>query len=382
MEALFNARLLTPDGLGSKDVVLIEHGRIVDIVRHVPENARPVDLGGGILAPGFIDVQVNGGGGVLFNDAPSVETIARIAAAHRRFGTTGLLPTYVTGPDMAVAAEAVAGAIEARVPGVLGIHFEGPHISAAKRGVHDQSHISKLADANAMPKIADGVTLMTLAPECVPPEAIQAMVAQGVIVSAGHTEADCTAVQDAFAAGATGVTHLFNAMSPLESRAPGAVGAALTEDGVWCGIIVDGHHVHYKTVELAWRAKPRGKLILVTDAMPPVGADVGSFMLGDQRVNVEGGRCVTAEGRLAGSALDMAQAVRNCVHHAGIPLDEALQMASAYPADFLGLSHKLGRTAPGYTANFVLLDDALQVRATWIDGAAEWYDGPAEEGGH
>lgn len=370
MEALFNARLLTPDGLTPTGALLIEGGRIVEVVQQVPESARAVDLGGGILAPGFIDVQVNGGGGLLFNDAPHIEAVERIARAHRRFGTTGLLPTFITGPEegMALAAKAVGEAIDARIPGVLGIHFEGPHISAARRGVHDETQIRAAADGAAYPMSEGGITLVTLAPECVSPAAIEAMVAQGVIVSAGHTEADYATMAAAFTVGVTGATHLFNAMAPLGSRAPGPIGAALTNDKVWCGIIVDGHHVHYKSVEIAWRAKPRGKLMLVTDAMSPVGASLTSFTLGDRPVMVENGRCVTEEGRLAGSALDMAQAVRNCVNHVGIPLDEALRMASTYPADFLGLSRKLGRLAPGCDANLVLLDDALQVRATWIEG--------------
>jgi len=380
--ALVNARLLTPDEFGRDEVVLIDHGKIVDVLSQVPDGAQTVDLGGGILAPGFIDVQVNGGGGVLFNEAPSVKSIERIARAHRRFGTTGLLPTYVTGPaeGMVAAAEAVTDAIEARVPGILGVHLEGPHISAEKRGVHDERHIRALPDIEALPMA--GITLVTLAPECVSPDAIRSLVARGVIVSAGHTQAGHSVMHKAFDAGVTGVTHLFNAMSPLGSREPGTVGAALTNDHCWCGIIVDGHHVHYDSVRIAWRAKPRGKLMLVTDAMPPVGSDMTSFVLGDQPITVADGRCVTGEGRLAGSTLDMAQAVRNCVNHVGIPRDEALRMASTYPADFLGLSKCLGRIAPGYNANLVLLDDTMQVRATWIDGRVEWHGTAPPSGGH
>lgn len=377
LQALVNGTVLTAREALEGHAVLIRDGRILDIVAgaDVPAEAAPTDLAGGVLAPGFIDIQVNGGGGVLFNDAPSPETIARIAAAHRRFGTTGLLPTLMTASrdKMKRAIAAVRAAIEGGVPGVLGIHLEGPHLNPSKAGAHEKAHIRPpgRGDADLLASLGVGRTVVTLAPECVAGAFVRALVARGIRVCAGHTEATQEALLAALADGVTGFTHLFNAMGQLGSREPGAVGAALSDPDAWCGIIVDGHHVHYASVGIAWRAKPRGKLMLVSDAMPPVGAGTRGFALGGRRIEVKEGRCVAADGRLAGSALEMASAVRNCTRHVGIPLDEAMRMASTYPADFLGLSHELGRIAPGCRASLVLLDADLAVRATWIDGRME-----------
>lgn len=374
LEALAGATIHTGTAILTDHAVLLDGGRIGAVVplAELPAGVTRVDLGGGVLAPGFVDVQVNGGGGALFNDAPTPETIARVGAAHRRFGTTGFLPTLITTDrgTMARAAAAVRAALADGVPGVLGIHFEGPHLNPARRGVHDARHIRQLEadDLDLLTSLGAGVTVVTLAPERVPGEAIRALRARGVRVCAGHTDGTRDEVRAGIAAGVSGVTHLFNAMSPLASREPGAVGAALADPEVFCGVIVDGHHVHDDAVRVAWRAKPRGRLFLVTDAMPPVGADMAGFRLGDRRIDVRDGRCVGEDGRLAGSALDMATAVRNAVRRVGIPLDEALRMASTYPADFLGLSHQLGRIAPGHRADLVLLDDELHVRATWIGG--------------
>lgn len=374
MEALTNATVHTGRTVLTDHAVLIEAGRVANIVPRaaLPPDARMTDLAGGLLAPGFIDVQVNGGGGVLFNDAPSVETVMTIGRAHRAFGTTGFLPTFVTGDpalmDRAIAA--VAAAIQQAVPGVLGIHLEGPHLNPEKRGVHDARYLrpAEPADLDRLSALATGRTVVTLAPECVPAGMISQLAARGVRVSAGHTAADHDTLRAAITEGLAGFTHLFNAMGPLTSREPGAVGTALTEDATWCGIIVDGHHVHPDVVALAWRAKPRGKLFLVTDAMPPVGTEMTRFNLGEETIAVAGGRCLTRDGRLGGSALDMASAVRNTHRDVGIPLDEALRMASAYPAAFLGLDGELGQIAPGYRADFVLLDSEQNVVATWIAG--------------
>lgn len=381
MQALVNATVHTgfdeAGAVAGDAAVLIDGDRIAGVVQRsavlprVPQH----DLGGGILAPGFIDLQVNGGGGLLFNDRPTLGTARRIVEAHRRFGTTGLLPTLITDSRSirATAIAAVRQAIAKRVPGVLGLHLEGPHIAAARRGVHHPRHIAPpepddlalLAGANGFP------TLLTLAPETVPPDTVRAMAAAGLVLSAGHSAARLEEARAGFAAGIRIVTHLFNAMSQLGSREPGLVGAALDDDAVWCGIIVDGHHVHDASVRLAWRAKPRGKLFLVTDAMPPVGAEGGDkagFTLYGEPVRVEHGRCVTADGTLAGSALDMASAVRNCVERIGIPLDEALRMAAAYPADALGIAQERGRIRTGMAADLVHLDERLMPRATWVGG--------------
>ena len=376
IDALIGAALHTPEGIVPGRALLLAGGAIRDIVADgaIPAGARVTRLAGGTLAAGFIDLQVNGGGGAMFNDAPTAATIAAIGRAHRARGTTGFLPTFISGPRaaMARAAAAVRDAMDAGEPGVLGIHFEGPHINPARRGAHDGRQIRPLADGDIdlLASLGAGRTLVTLAPACVAPDDIAALAALGAIVAAGHSEADAGTIDRVAAQGLTGVTHLFNAMGPLGHREPGAAGAALTRDGLACGIIADGAHVRWEVLRLAWRAKPRGKLFLVSDAMAPVGApNAKTLRIGDETARIVDGCLRLADGRLAGSLLDMAQAVRNCVAHVGIPLTDALAMAAAYPADFLGVSWERGRLAPGLRADLVWLDDDLRVRATWIGGA-------------
>ena len=375
--ALVNARVLVDDGLRDDLAVVLEGGHIVAVVDRrdaCVAGAQAIDLGGNLLLPGFIDCQVNGGGGVLFNDAPTVATIRRIGAAHRRVGTTGFLPTLISddAERMRAAIEAVDEAIAQGVPGVLGIHLEGPYIAPARRGAHDAAKFRALDDRELelVCSLRNGVTVLTLAPEQVSPRQVRALVARGVIVCAGHSAATYAQARAALDAGVRGFTHLYNAMSPLQGREPGMVGAALEDPSSWCGIIVDGHHVHAAALRVALAAKPRGKVFLVTDAMPPVGADDPSYELYGEVITARDGVVRNAAGALAGSALDMATAVRNTVQWLGVPLEEASRMASTYPAQFLGLGDRLGRIAPGYQADFVALDDQLQVIGTWIEGKA------------
>lgn len=376
MDALAGARLHTPEGIRAARALLLAGSTIRDIVADdaIPAGARVTRLAGGTLAAGFIDLQVNGGGGVIFNDAPGADTVATIGRAHRAFGTTGFLPTFISAPcaDMARAVAAVREALDAGVPGVLGIHFEGPHLNPARRGAHDAAAIRPLreGDLALLASLGAGRTLVTLAPECVAPADIAALAAQGVVVAAGHSEADAESMRVAAEHGLGGITHLFNAMGALHHREPGVAGAALGDDRLACGIVVDGTHVHWDVVRLARRAKPEGKLFLVTDAMSPVGAPaMDEIRIGGAVARIEDGCLRTPEGRLAGSLLTMSEAVRNCVAHADIPLEDALAMAAAHPADFLGLAESRGRLAPGLRADLVWLDDALRVRATWIGGA-------------
>jgi len=372
--ALCNARVLTPDGFVEGLAVLMQDGRIADLVADdaIPAEAVRHDLRGATLLPGFIDAQVNGGGGALFNNDTSVEAIRTIARAHRRFGTTGLLPTLISD-DAEVMARAIAAtrdAISQGVPGVLGIHLEGPYIAPARKGTHDAAkfRVPGAEEVAMATSLDNGVTLLTLAPEQVPPDTVRQMVARGAIVVAGHTAGSYAQIRAGIEAGVSGFTHLYNAMSPLQGREPGAVGAALEDDGCWCGVIVDGVHVHPASLRVALAAKPRGKVVLVTDAMPMVGSDDPSFDLYGETITAVDGVVRNAAGSLAGSALDMITAVRNCVHLLGLPLDEAARMASTYPADVLGLGGTHGRIAPGYRADLVALDDGLQVIGTWIGG--------------
>jgi len=373
--ALTHARVLTAHGWRDDLAVLVEGERIAALLPNDHPQVRAAqvqDLADALLVPGFIDVQVNGGGGALFNAAPTVATIRTIGAAHRKFGTTGFLPTLISDSTdvMRAALAAVEQAFDEGVPGLLGVHLEGPYLAPERKGVHDPKwfHVPGEEELELLCAPHRGVRLVTLAPERVPHASIARLAAAGVIVNAGHTAADHATIRAALAAGVRGFTHLFNAMTPLGSREPGVVGAALDDPGSWCGIIVDGHHVHPTSLRNAIAAKPRGKTLLVTDAMPPVGADSTEYVLNGETIVVKDGICQTANGVLAGSALDMATAVRNSVAMLGLPLDEAVRMASTYPADFLGLGSSHGRIAVGCRADLVAMDAGCRVRCSWIAG--------------
>jgi N-acetylglucosamine-6-phosphate deacetylase len=374
---LTGARLFTGretlDGIG----VLIEDGTILDLcpapgvgaIVRLPEDA--------LLVPGFIDAQVNGGGGVLFNDHPTEAAIRTIVAAHRRFGTTGLLPTFITddAAKMHAAGQAAASLAARRGSGVLGLHLEGPFLNPERRGVHNAAFIRRPepAEIDALCALAGhfpgGRLLVSLAPEMVGDDAITRLAASGIAVSGAHSAAGFERVEAAIVAGLSGFTHLFNAMPPLANRAPGIAAAALADPGAWCGIIADGIHVHPALLRLALAVKPRGKVFLVTDAMPPLGTDAKEFVLYGEKITRRDGRLTAAGGTLAGADLDLPQAIRNCVTLLGLDLEEALRMASLYPAEFLGLADRRGRIAPGYAADLTLLGPDLEVLGTWVDGA-------------
>jgi N-acetylglucosamine-6-phosphate deacetylase len=355
--------------------VILARDSIVAVVpdTEIPAGASIERLEAGAwLAPGFIDVQVNGGGDVLFNDALDPDGVATIAAAHRRFGTTSLLPTLITDrPDKLQAGiDAVDRAVRSN-PSVLGIHIEGPFISPQRPGVHDPTAIRPPgpADLVLLTSVKGAVTLVTLAPEEVPPGFIASLVHAGVRVSLGHSMATYDQTRAAIGEGLTGFTHLFNAMRPLGSRDPGPIAAALETPGCWYGLIVDGEHVDSAMLRLALRGV--GRPMLVTDAMPPVGGMRDLFSLYGEEIAVRDGRCVRSDGTLAGAALDIATAVRNAVRLLGIALPRALHMASAAPADFLGLGQRLGRIKPDARADLVALDpDEVRVLRTWVAGAA------------
>ncbi|MZR30261.1 N-acetylglucosamine-6-phosphate deacetylase [Sneathiella litorea] len=373
-KALVNSHILTGHTWQDELALLIEDEKISGLCRvaDCPVGYECEDLAGGYLLPGFIDIQVNGGGGMMLNDARTLADIETIAAAHRKFGTTGMLPTLITDSweRMTEVAALIREAIAKGVPGILGIHFEGPYLNPVRNGVHDKRQIRALDD-----KFIDLVTqgdlgcvLVTLAPEKVPLETIRKLTAKGVRVSAGHSAASFDEMTAAIDAGLTGTTHLFNAMPPMESRSPGLIGAALTCPDCYCGIINDGHHVHPATLKVVIAAKGIDRLMLVTDAMSTIGTDMTEFHLGDTLIKLKDGRLTTEEGTLAGSALDMATAIRNATSLLGLPLEEALPMATCTPATYLGLEKSRGRIATGYRADLVLVDAGMNVLKSWIAG--------------
>ena len=366
-QAFIAQQLFDGEQLRSDVALTIEGGKVVALGGEAAADAVYLK---GLLAPGLIDVQVNGGGGALFNNDTTVNALGKMSAAHARFGTTGFMPTLITDQVdvMQRAADAVSAALKEGVPGVLGVHFEGPHLSTPKKGTHEEKFIRPLSDEELAIYAREdlGLKMVTLAPENVSPADIQKLVDLGVKVCLGHSNADGKTAAAAVAAGATGFTHLYNAMSPLHSRDPGMVGTALISDGCWCGLIADGHHVSAEAMTLALKAKPRGKIMLVTDAMSLVGSDDMSFPLFDRIVTRDGDKLTSTTGELAGSHLDMIGAVRNIRDWCGVELTEALRMAGLYPAQFLGSAG--GRIQQGAPADLILIDDELQVQKTWING--------------
>ncbi|MEZ9141009.1 MULTISPECIES: N-acetylglucosamine-6-phosphate deacetylase [unclassified Shewanella] len=383
VDKYFDGELFQP-----RAAITVENG-VISAINHIADTGLDLQLVDeyalenvthlqGKLVPGFVDVQVNGGGGALFNAQPTLDCIKTIGAAHSKFGTTGFLPTLITDKVevMAKAADAVAEAIASKTVGVLGIHFEGPHLSVPKKGVHPQSFIRTISDEElAIFARKDlGIKVVTLAPENVSAEVIKTLVSHDVKVCLGHSNADYDTVVAALEAGADGFTHLFNAMSGFGSREPGMVGAALESEHAWCGLIVDGHHVHSATAKVAINAKPQGKVMLVTDAMPPVGMDDNaSFELFGTEVIRQGDRLNAKSGELAGCVLDMVGAVNNSVSMLGLSHEEALRMASLYPAQYLNKT-ELGKIAVGQQADFVLLNSQQTVSQTYIKGELIYSD--------
>lgn len=375
--ALTGARIF--DGADWHDnAALVVNGGLVEAILPagaIPSGVESIETGGGLLAPGFVDLQVNGGGGVMLNDHPDVASIETICRAHAPFGTTALLPTLITDTPAITAAAVAAGAAAARqkVPGFLGLHLEGPHLSVARKGAHDPALIRPMTDADEAALIAARkefpVLLTTIAPESVEPARVAALAKAGLVVSLGHSDTGYATASAFAAAGATVVTHLFNAMSQIGNREPGLAGAAIDIGGLSAGIIADGIHVDPATMAIALRAKKGpGKIVLVTDAMATIGTDMTSFTLNGRTIYRKDGSLRLADGTLAGADLDMISAVRFIHRVVGLELGEALRMASLYPAHAIGQAHRLGRFANGTAADIVALSEGLDVKSVWIGG--------------
>jgi N-acetylglucosamine-6-phosphate deacetylase len=367
MYALTNCIIYTGQQELTDHALLIDGFRIVDLIplSQVNQELAIFDLAGHNVAPGFIDLQLNGCGGVMFNDAIASRTLDIMHQTNLRSGTTSFLPTLITTSDEDIRSSlnVVKEYQTHNSYSVLGLHLEGPYLNPKRKGIHDERYI-RPPDQTILKQIAetgrDVVKLVTLAPEIAEADHIKLLADQGIVVSAGHSNATFEQGLAGFDAGIQMVTHLFNAMSPWLGRSPGMVGAAFSRNEVYAGIIADGEHVHFSSIELAKRIK-QDKLVLVTDATPPVGTQMESFWIGGQEVFYRDGKCVSADGTLGGSALTLIQAIANCVHHANIPLPEALRMASTYPAQIISVDHELGAIAPSYIANLIIFTNTFQV---------------------
>lgn len=367
MWALTNCRIYTGAEVLDDRALVIQGDRIQSLmsVTDLPKDCERIDLEGASITPGFIDLQLNGCGGVMFNDAIAPETLDIMHQTNLRSGTTSFLPTLITtsDADMRSAMSVVKAYRQDQPHSVLGLHLEGPYLNPKRKGIHNGDFV-RSPDAEMIAAIAQAgpetVRLVTLAPEMATPEDIAQLAQAGIVVSAGHTNANYDQAVASFHQGVTMATHLFNAMSPWQSRQPGMVGAVLDQPEVYTGIIADGHHVHFTSISLAHKLKD-DRLFLVTDATPPAGTEMDSFMIGGQRVFYREGKCISAEGTLGGSALTMIEAIANCVHHVGIPLAEALRMASLYPARAIHVDEQYGQLAPGYIANATIFDSALRI---------------------
>ena len=379
------ARIFDGNQILEKNGVLVDRGIVKSLLpeEHAPKNAEVIELDPhSILSPGFLDLQVNGAGGVLFNEHPTLEAICIIIESMRRYGVTGILPTLITDNKtrLSQACGAITEALTSKVSGVLGLHAEGPFISVERKGVHNPSFIRKPEESDIAQlcefakKISkdNGRLLLTVAPENITNNILLKLAQNSVIIAAGHTAATYERIEEALSKGVSGFTHLGNAMPPIQNRAPGPVCAALTAEHAFCGLIADGFHVHPGLMKMMLATKPKGYIFLVTDAMPPVGTTMQTFELYGEKIYRKEGRLTTADGILAGADIDMATAVRNCIHMLGVSLEEALRMASLYPATYLGLSKIYGRIAAGYAANFVQITEDVEPIETFVGGRSVW----------
>ncbi|WP_031524883.1 N-acetylglucosamine-6-phosphate deacetylase [Siccibacter colletis] len=376
MYALIHGRIYTGHDVLDDHAIVIAHGLIERIcpLADLPAGIEQRDLGGAIIAPGFIDVQLNGCGGVQFNDtadAVSVETLEIMQKANEKSGCTSYLPTLITTSDdlMKQGVEVMRDYLSNHPHQALGLHLEGPWLNIVKKGTHNPVYVRQpdAALVDYLCQNADVITKITLAPEMVAPEVISKLSAAGIVVSAGHSNATLAEAKAGFRAGIRFATHLYNAMPYISGREPGLVGAIFDEPDLYCGIIVDGLHVDFANVRNAKRIKG-DKLCLVTDATAPAGADIEEFIFAGKTIYYRNGLCVDENGTLSGSALTMIEGVRNLVQHVNIALDEALRMASLYPARAMGVDHKLGTIEPGKVANLTAFTHDFKIIKTIVNG--------------
>ncbi|ELV8719260.1 TPA: N-acetylglucosamine-6-phosphate deacetylase [Vibrio vulnificus] len=376
MYALTNCKIYTGSDVLSEHALIIENDLIQSIVpaADLPSGIEVKDLAGANVSPGFIDLQLNGCGGVMLNDEITAETMQIMHKANLKSGCTSFLPTLITSSDEDMRA-AISAAREYHAQyqnQSLGLHLEGPYLNVMKKGIHSVDYIrpSDTSMVDFICENADVVAKVTLAPELNDPEHIEKLRNAGIVVSIGHTNATYAEARKGFEAGITFATHLFNAMTPMVGREPGVVGAIYDTPDVYAGIIADGFHVDYANIRIAHKIKGE-KLVLVTDATAPAGANMDYFIFVGKKVYYRDGKCVDENGTLGGSALTMIEAVQNTVEHVGIALDEALRMATLYPAKAIGVDGYLGRIKKGYIANLTIFDRDFNVKATVVNGQYE-----------
>ncbi|MBF4255507.1 N-acetylglucosamine-6-phosphate deacetylase [Vibrio anguillarum] len=376
MYALTNCKIYTGSDVLVDHAVIINNELIETVcpIADLPQDIATQDLNGANLSPGFIDLQLNGCGGVMLNDEVTATTMQIMHKANLKSGCTSFLPTLITSSDEDMR-KAISAAREYHSQyknQSLGLHLEGPYLNVMKKGIHSVDFI-RPSDDNmiaTMCENSDVIAKVTLAPEHNNPEHIERLVKAGIVVSIGHTNATYTEARKSFESGITFATHLFNAMTPMVGREPGVVGAIYDTPEVYAGIIADGFHVDYANIRIAHKIKGE-KLVLVTDATAPAGANMDYFIFVGKKVYYRDGKCVDENGTLGGSALTMIEAVQNTVEHVGIALDEALRMATLYPAKAIGVDHKLGRIKKGMVANLTAFDRDFNVQATVVNGQYE-----------
>ena len=372
-QALIGAQLFSGKEFFDNRALLIDGENIIDIINEhdVPKNFEIQKLNGGILSPGFIDLQVNGGGGKLFNNSPDKESLNTIIEAHQHFGTTSIMPTVIS--DSLNVLKRCTTTISEEIENnksLLGVHIEGPFFNVKYRGVHQKQYINTINSdyLNLFENLKDFPVMLTLAPECISTKQLKHLKSLGFKILAGHTDASYDQLEEAIKYGLDGFTHLFNAMGQISAREPGVVGSALTFDNTAASIIVDLHHVHPSLIQMAYKQKPQGKLFFVSDSMATIHHGEPSFELYDEIVSESKGRIINSEGKLAGSSITQIDAIKNAYQSCNIPLNEALAMASRYPAEYLGVANYLGLLKSGYRADLTHFDLDFQVQNVWVAG--------------
>ena len=372
-KALTGAKLFTGENFLENKALLIEDKYIAGIVgkANIPKDFEIQKLNGGILSPGFIDLQVNGGGGKLFNNSPDKESLNTIIEAHQYFGSTSIMPTVISDSlnILQKCTETISNEININ-HSLLGVHIEGPFFNAKYRGVHQKKYINTINASylSLFEKLDEFPVMITLAPECISIKQLKYLKSLGFKILAGHTDASYDQLEEAIKYGLDGFTHLFNAMGQISAREPSVVGSAFDFDETSASIIVDLHHVHPSLINLSFKQKPKGKLFFVSDSMATINHGEPSFELYDEMVSESNGRIINSEGKLAGSSITQIDAIKNAYQKCNIPLESAIAMATLYPAQYLGVSHYIGQLKKGHRADLAHFDSSFKVRNVWLSG--------------